>query len=190
MARSGWREEGRGATGQLRGQDRRGQVAPPFTWYPFDRDGKRRRRFGRVATPNPSPPVLGGTEKIVGAGFGTDPPGHQIDMIESVEFVTIQCPDCGPGLVPLAHVSLRVNQETDRASMAFPCAVCGIRTAIEISAHSVIVLRNAGIDPVYWRYPSELTERDHETAGRFPTESVEQLASELETDIEAFLRAG
>ncbi len=110
-------------------------------------------------------------------------------MIESVEFVTVQCPDCGPGLVPLEVVHLRINRENDRASLAFPCAICGIRTALPISSPSVVLLCDAGVHPVYWSYPSELAERHSDPRDSFPTLSVEGLMCELESDIDAFLRS-
>ena len=110
-------------------------------------------------------------------------------MTESVEFVTVQCPDCGPGLVPLEVVHLRINRESDRASIAFPCAICGVRNALPLSAYSVIVLRDAGIEPVYWNYPRELAERASEFSESFPARSVDGLVRELETDIESFLRS-
>ncbi len=111
-------------------------------------------------------------------------------MIESVEFVTVQCPDCGPALVPLEAVNLRINRESDRASMAFPCVICGIRTALPVSAHSVMILRDAGVEPVYWNYPHELAERDSDPRDSFPSRSVEGLMRELESDIDSFLRSG
>ena len=111
-------------------------------------------------------------------------------MIESVEFVTVQCPDCGPALVPLEAVNLRINRESDRAAMAFPCMICGIRTSLPITAHSVMKLRNAGIEPVYWTVPHELFERRLEPNDSFPSESVEGLMRELESDIDSFLRSG
>ena len=110
-------------------------------------------------------------------------------MIESVEFVTVQCPDCGPALVPLEAVTLRINRESDRAAMAFPCVICGIRTSLPITAHSVMLLRDAGIEPVYWTYPRELFERDLESSESFPDHSVEGLLRELESDIDSFLRS-
>ena len=111
-------------------------------------------------------------------------------MIESVEFVTVQCPDCGPALVALEAVNLRINRESDRASMAFPCMICGIRTSLPISAHSVITLRKAGIEPVYWTYPREIFERQLEPREPFPALSVGGLMRELESDIDSFLRSG
>ncbi len=111
-------------------------------------------------------------------------------MIESVEFVTVQCPDCGPALIPLEAVHLRINRETDCASMAFPCAICGVRNALPVSAHSVMILRDAGVEPVYWTYPTELAERESEPRNSFPSRSVEGLMCELESDIDSFLRAG
>lgn len=123
------------------------------------------------------------------AGFGQAKSGHHPRVIESVEFVTVQCPDCGPGLVPLEVVHLRINRENDRASLAFPCAICGVRNALALSAHSVIVLRDAGIDPVYWTYPRELRQRASEFRESFPARSVDSLVRELETDIESFLRS-
>lgn len=111
-------------------------------------------------------------------------------MIESVEFVTVRCPDCGPALVPLEAVNLRINCESDRASMAFPCGTCGIRTALPVSANSVTILRDAGVEPVYWTYPTELDEREGAPRNSFPSRSVQGLMRELESDIESFLRSG
>ena len=91
--------------------------------------------------------------------------------------------------MPLEVVHLRINRESDRASLAFPCAVCGIRNALPVSPPSVRTLRNAGVDPIYWSYPSELAERPCDPRDSFPTRSVEELMRELESDIDSFRRA-
>ena len=91
--------------------------------------------------------------------------------------------------MPLEVVNLRINRENGRASIAFPCALCGVRSDIPVSPSSVMVLRNAGLDPVYWSYPSELTERDADPRRSFPERSVEGLMRELESDIDSFLRS-
>ncbi|MEO6469224.1 MAG: hypothetical protein ABIP21_08990 [Acidimicrobiia bacterium] len=110
-------------------------------------------------------------------------------MIKSVEFVTVQCPDCGPALVPLEAVNLRINRESDRAALAFPCVICGIRTSLPITDRSVMLLRNAGIEPAYWSYPRELFERDPAPSDSFPDHGIEGLMRELESDIDSFLRS-
>lgn len=114
-------------------------------------------------------------------------------MNEPSGLVTIRCPDCGPGFTPVGDVSIRVNIETDMASMAFPCSGCGRRAAISISTHTVALLRSAGMVPVSWHLPAELRERTHGPGSEipttaFPTTNVRALAAELEAELEAYLR--
>lgn len=109
-------------------------------------------------------------------------------MEGSVDLVTIQCPDCGPCLAPLDCVSVLINIETQIATMTYPCAMCGIRSALRISPESVAVLDSVGIVAEYWHLPAELLERASTPFPPFPARSVRRLAAELENDIEAYLR--
>jgi len=111
----------------------------------------------------------------------TDPP---------TDLVTVKCHDCGPGLVPVDEIALRVNVETGIATMAFPCATCGHRDAVRIAPDSVRVLRDTGVEPTYWHLPQELREHAALPPGDLAPLSgdVHVLAAELESDIAAFLR--
>ncbi len=105
------------------------------------------------------------------------------------DLVAVRCHDCGPGLVPVDEIALRINVETGIATMAFPCAACGRRDAVRIAPNSVRLLRETGVEPDYWHLPQELREH-REPAGPLapPACDVHELAAQLESDITAFLR--
>ncbi|MBK5288876.1 MAG: hypothetical protein JJE46_10455, partial [Acidimicrobiia bacterium] len=107
-----------------------------------------------------------------------------------IELVTMRCPSCGPGLVPLSSITFRINLETNAPTMAFQCAMCARRASLPLSRVSVEKLIGAGIEPDYWQFPDELRERAELTAdgtAPFSYRSVRRVAAGLIEEITAFL---
>ena len=106
-------------------------------------------------------------------------------MRDDLFLVTIGCAECGPGLAPLEAVTLRINVDTGEAAMAYPCSVCGVRTALKISAESARRLCDAGVLPEYWTLPAEVRE-PVPSGPPLRCRSFRELANELAADIEGF----
>jgi hypothetical protein len=76
-----------------------------------------------------------------------------------MSFITTSCPECGPTDIAIEHVTLRVNEETQRSAAAIVCPQCGSRFNQKVDDGMAILMYTVGVRLETWSRPAEVDER-------------------------------
>jgi hypothetical protein len=69
-----------------------------------------------------------------------------------------RCDECGDVRPELASCALRYCTDVDRYTVAYPCPICGRRTATRCSRATVLQFVAAGLTIQSWSLPDELAD--------------------------------
>ena len=72
--------------------------------------------------------------------------------------VRASCPDCGDVEMSIRQVKVEVCRATEASTYSFQCPTCRKRVCKPAAPHVVDTLVAAGVRPVVWDLPAELTE--------------------------------
>jgi hypothetical protein len=73
--------------------------------------------------------------------------------------VTANCPCCGPVEVAVGDVTLRVQDDTDAATLLTVCPCCGIRFSTPTTLGENLLLSTFGVQVEFSTAPTEIRER-------------------------------
>ena len=74
-------------------------------------------------------------------------------------FITTPCPGCGPAEIDIEHVVLRIDEDTDRATISVRCPECGARFVKPVDDGMSVLLVTVGVEVQTWTRPAEVDER-------------------------------